>query len=59
MNSNTLEASNYVVTNRIFVFLVSVRVLFGYFRHDGIGDYVASPSDIVGVGLAKEFIQRV
>jgi hypothetical protein len=55
----TLEISNYVVTNRIFVFFIALRVLLRYFIHNRIRDYIASSSDEVDVGLAEEFLQRV
>ena len=57
--AEALKSSNDVVTNRVFVLFESLRVLLGYFSHNGVGDYVASSSDKVDVGLAKEFIQRV
>lgn len=58
-NPETLKICNYVVTNRIFVRFIALRVLLRYFSHDRIGDYVASSSDEVDVCLAEEFLQRV
>jgi hypothetical protein len=59
MDTEALEQGNDVVTNRVFVFQATLRVVLSKVLHDRVSGNVASSREEIDVGLIEKLLQWV